>query len=90
MGVQWVGLALVTYGLFSGLAAVVSGRIVKYLPEYIVIYSAIGINLACILFLLFWVKSPNFWVVFGFAACWGVADGIWNTMGPGEFCVSQY
>ena len=73
-----------TYGLFSGLAALISGRMVKYIPEYALIYTGISINLAWILFLLFWTKSPNFFVIFGFAISWGLSDGIWNTMGPGE------
>lgn len=84
MGVQWVGLALMTYGLFSGLAALITGWIVEYVPEYVVVYTGISFNLTWILFFLFWTKSPNFFVVFGFAMNWGLSNGIWNTMSPGE------
>ena len=84
MGVQWVGFVIVSYGITSALNSLVTGRLVKYIPDYWFIYCALAINVALMLFLTLWERQPSFPAVFVFALGWGVTVGVWNTLIPGE------
>ena len=75
-----------TFGLASALSSIVSGYIVKYIPDSYVIYVGLTNNVGLVLFLLFWQRVPSFLVVFLFATVWGLSDGLWNTLVPGTVC----
>lgn len=79
-----MGFVIVSYGITSSFNSVITGRVVKYIPEYCVIYMGLAINLALMLFLIFWQRTPSFIAVFAFALAWGVTVGVWNTMIPGN------
>ena len=89
IGVQWVGFVIIAYGITSALNSLVTGRLVKHIPDYLFIYSAVIANVGLMLFLILWERQPSFIAVFGFALCWGVTVGVWNTLIPGAavYCI---
>ena len=64
IGVKWVGLAQVMYGLCNGVSGIVSGRMVKYVPQHFITYSVLAGYLAAFLFLLSWEPAPLHYVLF--------------------------
>ena len=84
MGVQWVGFVIVSYGVTSALNSLVTGRLVKHIPDYWFIYGALAINVGLMLFLTLWQRGPSFAAVFVFALGWGITVGVWNTLIPGS------
>lgn len=72
------------FGIFSGLAAFANGRLVKVVPQYVMVYLTALVNLGVLLFLLFWERVPSYPVVFVTMAGWGVCDGIWNSVPPSK------
>ena len=71
---------LITFGFFSGATSIVYGKILKYIPRYLLGLTAFIINVFFYLFLEFWVRVPSYVLIFLFAFGWGVADGVWNTV----------
>ena len=75
IGVRWVGLVLMTYGVSSGLGGLVSGRLVKCLPQYLITYAASLTSLGIFLFHLFWARAPLYYVQFIVASLIGICEG---------------
>ena len=75
IGVRWVGLVLMTYGLSSGLGGLVSGRLVKHVPQYLITYTASLVSLGIFLFHLFWVPAPVYYVQFMVVSLIGLCEG---------------
>ena len=75
-----VGFVLLVLGFFSATTSFLYGKLVAYIPRYLLTLTAFVINLFFYLFLEFWVRVPSYVLIFLFAVGWGVADGIWNTM----------
>ena len=61
------------------------GRLYKYVPSLIVIYLAILLEIGLSLFLIFWERSPNLYVIFGFVIGWGICDAVWLGFVSGEY-----
>ena len=85
IGVQWVGLGQMTFGIFSAFTAVLNGRLVKIVPQYIMVYITILINIGLIVFFLIWERRPSFPAVFLGLTVWGMCDGIWNSVPNSKF-----
>ena len=89
----FIGYALAAFGLVSALSCVVTGRIVKYIPRFVVMLIGASIN-TVLLTALFVLGKPGasssyseafespfiFVIVFVFCAAWGISDAIWNTL----------
>lgn len=80
VGVSIIGFALLVLGFFSATTSFLYGKMVAYIPRFLLTLTAFVINLSFYLFLEFWTRVPSFVLIFLFAFGWGVADGIWNTM----------
>ena len=87
IGVRWVGLVLMTYGVSSGVSGFVSGRLVKYLPQYLITYSVLTVYLALLVFLLVWEPAPLHYVIFTVAFLFGVCEGSINCITTSELNV---
>ena len=73
-----------TYGTCSGLAAVIGGRLVKCVPQFIIVYFLTAILLSDVFFLLFWEKSPSYIVSFVPTALIGIGEGTWHSVPPSK------
>ena len=72
------------FGICSAISAISAGRLVKCVPQYIIVYTTIVLNLAIVFFLLFWDRVPSYPITFITLACWGLCDGIFNSIPPGK------
>ena len=93
LGVCYVGYALAMFGFVSAISSFTAGRIVKYIPRFVVMLTGASIN-TVLLTALFVLGEPGasssyseafespfiFVIVFVFCAAWGIGDAIWNTM----------
>ena len=75
IGVRWVGLVLMTYGVCCGVGGFVSGRMVKHVPQHFITYFVLAVYLAVLLFLLLWEPAPVHYVLFIVAGIFGVGEG---------------
>ena len=88
IGVHWVGFCLTMFGVGSALSAFIGGRLVKCIPQYVVIYFISALNAALLLFLLIWPKHPTYYVPFLILLGLGACEGTWNSMGASKCCWS--
>ena len=51
------------------------GRLVKYIPQYFVVYTFLTLGLGIVIFLLWWEREPSYFasllIVFGLGLCGG-------------------
>lgn len=80
LGLSQVGFVLMVLGLCNAVTSGVVGKIVKYIPRWVIVLIATLLNVGLIVFLLLWERTPSHLMAFLFAVGWGSASGIWNTM----------
>lgn len=83
MGIQWIGFVLAVYGVGGVLSSVFTGRIVKFIPQFVVTYIALSTTLGLILFLLIWDRRASFVFLFIFVFLWGMCESVYNSVNPG-------
>ncbi len=76
---------MIVNSVSSAIAGLTMGRLYKYVPSLIVIYLAILLEIGLSLFLIFWERSPNLYVIFGFVIGWGICDAVWLGFVSGEY-----
>ncbi|CAF3981831.1 unnamed protein product [Adineta steineri] len=80
VGIKYVGLVMIVYGVCDALSSFSFGHIAKYIGRMYCLMFAASINYALIITMLLWVPRENqLWVLFILAGLWGVADGCWQT-----------
>ena len=84
IGVHWIGVAMAIFGSGSGLTALIAGRLVKYIPQYFIIYTVSTINMGVLIFLLLWNREPSYVVPFLVLFGWGIWEGVWLSTSAGE------
>lgn len=84
MGVEWIGFVLAVFGASGAISAYVTGRIVRYLPQCIIVYISIIGSFGISFFIIFWEKQSSFVVIFLFAAIWGWCESTFNSSAPGQ------
>ena len=84
IGVRWVGLVLMTYGVCSGVGGFVSGRMVKHVPHHLITYLVSAIHLVTLIFLLFWERTSLHYMIFIVPAILGVCEGSINCIATSE------
>ena len=83
VGVQWIGIAIAAFGISGGVAALAAARLVRYIPQYIVMYTSLLIGSCLSLVFIFLEREPSVFAVFGFSIFWGISEGIINSIIPG-------
>lgn len=73
-----------TFGVGSGIAAVLCGRVVKLIPQYAIVYTVYLINVGLVVFMLLWDTEPSYVAVFVTFFAWGICDGLWNSIPPSK------
>lgn len=84
IGVHWVGLVVCTFGICSGLSALIGGRLVKFIPQFSIVYTVSAALMGLMLFLIFWERTPSYIVAFVVISVWGVCEGIWHSVPPSK------
>ena len=84
IGVHWIGVALAIFGSGSGLTALTAGRLVKYIPQYFIIYTVSTIIVGILIFLLLWKREPSYVVPFLVLFGLGTWEGVWFSTSAGE------
>jgi MFS family permease len=82
IGVQWIGLFVITFGTCSGLSALIAGRLAKYIPQFVFYYLSALILCCVLLFLIFWERQPSYVVAFVPPALIGICEGTFNSLPP--------
>ena len=72
------------FGVGSGISAVSCGRLVKLIPQYMIIYGVYLVNAGLVVFLLVWERVPSYTAAFVTFFVWGLCDGIWNSIPPSK------
>ena len=73
-----------TFGLCSGIAAVIAGGLYKFIPQFVIFYFSFTVLFGTYLFLLFWERTdePSYIVAFVPTAFIGTGEGIWHSIPP--------
>ncbi|CAF1588458.1 unnamed protein product, partial [Didymodactylos carnosus] len=80
VGIKYVGLIMICYGVCDALGSFTFGYIVKYIGRIPCIVFAAILNYALIITMLHWIPNVSqIWVLFVLAAMWGLADSVWQT-----------
>ena len=83
-GTYLVGFTIMVLGVIGSLSSITYGKIVKWIPRYILFLFGGGINIGLLIFLILWSLSPSYVVIFVFISLWAIADAVWNTMTSSE------
>lgn len=78
IGVHWVGFCLIPFGLGSAVSATLEGRLLKCIPQFVVVYPISAVNVGLLLILLFWDKEPTYYVPFLYLFAFGICEGTWQ------------
>ena len=73
------------FGISSGVGGFASGRLVKHIPQYVIVYIISAILLALLLFLGFWERSPIHPILFAVAIVFGICEGSLNSITSSGF-----
>ena len=85
LGVDWVGYAMLCFGICDTVASPVAGLLGKYVKRTPLFFAAASLNVATLICMLLWQpKASEKYVFFLLPAMWGIADGIWQTQSGGE------
>ena len=72
-----------TYGISS--AAAFGGRLVKCIPQFVIVYISLSILMSTVLFLMFWDEKPSYMLTFVPMLILGLCDGICHFVPPSEY-----
>ncbi|XP_070196703.1 uncharacterized protein [Littorina saxatilis] len=82
LGVDWVGYAMLCFGICDTVASPVAGILGKYVKRIPLLFGATCLNSATLICMLLWQpKSSEKYIFFLLPAVWGITDGIWQTQG---------
>ena len=70
------------YGVCSALSAVVTGRLFRYIPPFLMVYFFSAVMLGTTLFLLFWERMPSYLVPCLPLLILGLCEGMWFNIPP--------
>ena len=73
-----------TFGIGGAVTGFTAGSVVKYIPQYFVVYTFMVINLGIVIFLILWNREPSYVASFLILFGWGACEGIWNSIPPSE------
>ena len=79
-----------SYGVSSTISSYLTGRIVSYVPRYVVMVMNFVLMLGLFVFLLMWDREPSYMVVFVVPVLWGVCDAVWNIITTSKCSVCAF
>ncbi len=90
LGIQWIGYILAIFGVVGTLFAVITGRLVKYIPQYVMVCGSLLCSICLMVVLLFWKKEKNYYEIIGFAVVLGGCEAVVNAAIPGNTAMVTY
>jgi len=69
-----------SYGVSSTIGSFVTGKLLSYIPRYVIMVLNLLLILSLLIFLLLWDREPSYVVVFLVPILWGICDAVWNTI----------
>ena len=77
VGVGFVGVFVIVWGLFSGMGSFSTGWLMRYTASYVVVALTIGLGqMGAIVFLIAWVRQPSFAAIIIVSAVCGLCYGV--------------
>ena len=73
-----------SYGICSALSAMTGGRLVKCIPQFVIVYVNGILSFSVILFMLLWKREPSYFVPFITIPILGMTEGIWHSIPPSK------
>ena len=63
----------------------IGGRLVKFIPQFSIVYTVSATLCGLMFFLIFWDTRPSYLVAFLVIAIWGICEGIWHSVPPSKW-----
>ena len=77
VGVGFVGVSVIVWGLFSGMGSFSGGWLMRYTTSYVIVVLTIGLGqMGAIVFLIAWVRQPSFTAIATVSAVYGLCYGV--------------
>ena len=87
LGLSYVGLTMICFGVVNTLGSPLSGLLGKYLGRMPLCWIATFLNVGVLALMKFWAPSRHeLYVFFIIPGVWGLADAIWQTQSGGKSC----
>ena len=77
---DFVGYAIMVFGLGNSLGSVISGKILSLGVKTLLVLATLVLHIAIMTFLLLWKRKPNLLVLLLVVFLWGLCDGSWLTI----------
>ena len=85
VGVEFVGVCIITMGAFATLGGFGSGWLMRFTTSYVMVLVCIGgLEVGSLLFLIVWERQPSFAVIVVVSAIFGLCYGLNATVALGE------
>ena len=88
MGVQYVGYAIMVYGLGTSLGNFISGKLLSLGTKCLLVLGILVLHLTIIIFLAIWERAQVLPVLLLIILLWGFCDGSWMTVCSSK-CISK-
>ena len=75
------------FGVSSAVGSLFTGKILSYVPRFVMMLLNLLLMLSLMIFLLVWDREPNYAVVFIIPILWGICDSIWNIVITSELTI---
>lgn len=85
VGVEFVGVCIITMGAFATLGGFGSGWLMRFTTSYVMVLVCIGgLEVGSFIFLIVWTRQPSFAVIVVISAVFGLCYGLNATVALGE------
>ena len=85
VGVQFVGYAVMLYGLGNAVGSFGSGKLLEMGLKLTTTLVNFKLHLTLMLLLIFWEREPILIVLLFISSVWGICDGVWITVYSSKF-----
>ena len=86
LGVENVGLVLITHGVVDAICSYGFGQVMKFTGRAPIFVMGALINYVLMAVMFLWAPRPGAeWAFYVVAALWGMADAVWQTQINGTF-----
>lgn len=83
LGVKWIGFILAIFGVVGTVCAVASGRLVKYLPRFVLVHGALFASIGIIVAFLLLKREKSYYEIITYAVVLGGSEAVINAVIPG-------
>lgn len=85
VGIEFVGMSVIVWGVFAILGCFGSGWLMRYTTSYMMVWVCIGgLEVGSLVFLIAWERQPSFGVIVTISAVFGLCFGLIATVELGK------